>query len=1195
MNYYRCYVPNFSQIQAPLNLLLQKHAQWVWTTVHQEAYDKLKDELCREGNAIRQFREGKDTKLFTDWSKHGIGCVLGQVDEEGKEYMVACLSRSLNKHERNYSSFEGELLAVVWSVKSLRQYLHGHFFTIITDHQPLKWLMDTPDLGGKHARWSLLLQDYDFVVVHRPGAKHQNADTLSRFPRSSVEDITGARLDVELGDGVELPFSTAAMASMCQQHGVSLSAFSSHLHLNLQAGVFGAPGAEGFMDAYAPTADQLLEGHGRMLAAGYEPEPEMGDATAAAESSWLKKQSTKWCQAAAEKLSLVPEHKSQKGGVIKSKSPDVPDTVLLDTHLVGVTFFQAAEREGVVLVELFGGMCAGLEMCLRNGVRVQRYLYCDVDGKVQMLAQQRVHQLSARYPQLFPGQAFRDTFTTLPADVRAINTEQWIKAGAKGGKQWLVVGGWECQDLSPAGKGKGLKGARSSTFYDAARVTGALQQLQPERPPAFVWENTAFQYNWNSAQVSQVDYPKVCAAFGQPACLDAAQFGSRAHRARNFWTNLADTARVEAVVSCVVRPQDLVVNDILDDGRQAQLATTSYTAPQFYPCNVEGETLRALPTFVAVQGSRAFREGKPGQVWDGKLGLWVEPNPRERERAMGYSGDATEHPQLTEKDRHEITGRCMDANCVAAMLAICWELNQEEVCGLRGVPVLASATMCTAKASVALLPEGSEVEPFEVMVNEDPIFTIPPPYAQMPLVTVDPTLAQEFELMCMVAEVAAAMDDNLSSNLSSRDVWLDQEVLDILWYNVSPAGNPKRAKQRAKQYRWVDDKLLRLMPDGSTRTVPPPEERVAIVKQVHEQLGHFGVKRTRRLVMHSWWWAGIEDDVVRVLQACPHCKQLHTSFTTTQPTLHPLPVEGYLYRWSCDLAGPLPLTKSGNQYVFIAIEHFSKHIEVAAIPNKEAETTRAVFLSLVLCRFGACAEVVTDQGTEWQGAFHELLSQSFIDHRITSPSHPQANGLTERAVQTVKLSLGKHCSQSANPDDWDTQLHYIALGYRCSPQASTKVSPFELMYGVAPVLPMGARPAFVHAIEYSSAPALEEGAHNTTESDSELQQAAQFLLERAKAMEQHMVMVDANLKVAQHRDTLRYAMKREGKWQPRVLRYQAGDFVYRKRANRISTLQPKAADGIYRVHEVRDSGVLILQGKCGSLVPEHGQIVLLAI
>ena len=107
--------------------------------------------------------------------------------------MIACISRSLNKHERNYSSYKGELLACVWGVKSFRQYLHGVHFTLYTDHLPLVALMQSQSLSGQYLRWSWILSEYDFKIVHKPGVTHQNADVPSRDPIDSFKDFTGAR------------------------------------------------------------------------------------------------------------------------------------------------------------------------------------------------------------------------------------------------------------------------------------------------------------------------------------------------------------------------------------------------------------------------------------------------------------------------------------------------------------------------------------------------------------------------------------------------------------------------------------------------------------------------------------------------------------------------------------------------------------------------------------------------------------------------------------------------------------------------------------------------------------------------------------------------------------------------------------------------------------------------------------------
>jgi len=72
--------------------------------------------------------------LHTDWSAFGIRTITGQLDEENKEYVIAYASRSNNKAENNYFSYEGECLAVVWAVIHFRPYLYGTNFTLYTDH-----------------------------------------------------------------------------------------------------------------------------------------------------------------------------------------------------------------------------------------------------------------------------------------------------------------------------------------------------------------------------------------------------------------------------------------------------------------------------------------------------------------------------------------------------------------------------------------------------------------------------------------------------------------------------------------------------------------------------------------------------------------------------------------------------------------------------------------------------------------------------------------------------------------------------------------------------------------------------------------------------------------------------------------------------------------------------------------------------
>ena len=73
-----------------------------------------------------------------------------------------------------------------------------------------------------------------------------------------------------------------------------------------------------------------------------------------------------------------------------------------------------------------------------------------------------------------------------------------------------------------------------------------------------------------------------------------------------------------------------------------------------------------------------------------------------------------------------------------------------------------------------------------------------------------------------------------------------------------------------------------------------------------------------------------------------------------------MPIRGMFYRWSCDMAGPFPESARGNVYILVMIEHFSKWIEIAAVPSKETDVVAEAFKEHVLCRYGAPAEVLTE-------------------------------------------------------------------------------------------------------------------------------------------------------------------------------------------------------------------------------------------
>ena len=179
--YYRKFIPDYATIATPLTDLTRKTRsdKIDWTITCEESFQKLKEILC--STPVLQSPDfNKPITLQTDASNRGVAAVLSQTDDDGNDHPVAYFSRKLLPREEKYSTVEKECLAIKLGTTAFKAYLLGTHFTIQTDHRSLEWLDRLKGNNARLTRWSLYLQQFDFVVRYRPGKAHANADSLSR-------------------------------------------------------------------------------------------------------------------------------------------------------------------------------------------------------------------------------------------------------------------------------------------------------------------------------------------------------------------------------------------------------------------------------------------------------------------------------------------------------------------------------------------------------------------------------------------------------------------------------------------------------------------------------------------------------------------------------------------------------------------------------------------------------------------------------------------------------------------------------------------------------------------------------------------------------------------------------------------------------------------------------------------------------
>ena len=177
--FYRRFIKDFSKIAKPLYKLLEKDAQFIWEEDCQKSFEELKFHLTTA--PIVQAPNWKlPFEVMCDASDLAIGAVLGQ-REDGKPHVVYYASKTLNEAQRNYTTTEKELLAVVYALDKFRAYLVGADIVIFTDHAALKYLLTKQNGKARPIRWVLLLQEFNLQFKDKKGVENVVADHLSRL------------------------------------------------------------------------------------------------------------------------------------------------------------------------------------------------------------------------------------------------------------------------------------------------------------------------------------------------------------------------------------------------------------------------------------------------------------------------------------------------------------------------------------------------------------------------------------------------------------------------------------------------------------------------------------------------------------------------------------------------------------------------------------------------------------------------------------------------------------------------------------------------------------------------------------------------------------------------------------------------------------------------------------------------------
>lgn len=227
LNFYHNYLENISMLVKPLRELTENKTKWLWTNTHQQIFELSKQKLV-DSKILMHYNPSLPIVVYSDGSPVGLGAILCHIVEENKKLVekpVMFASCTLTEVQRKYSQLDREALAIVYAVTKFHKYLWGRRFTIVTDNAPIKHILhpnkSIPTLAAQRLQhWALILENYDYNIVHKKSEYLMHADAMSRLPMNKiVVDVNNCQLE-------QLPLSYVDIARETLCDSVLLKVFN---------------------------------------------------------------------------------------------------------------------------------------------------------------------------------------------------------------------------------------------------------------------------------------------------------------------------------------------------------------------------------------------------------------------------------------------------------------------------------------------------------------------------------------------------------------------------------------------------------------------------------------------------------------------------------------------------------------------------------------------------------------------------------------------------------------------------------------------------------------------------------------------------------------------------------------------------------------------------------------------------------
>ena len=245
----------------------------------------------------------------------------------------------------------------------------------------------------------------------------------------------------------------------------------------------------------------------------------------------------------------------------------------------------------------------------------------------------------------------------------------------------------------------------------------------------------------------------------------------------------------------------------------------------------------------------------------------------------------------------------------------------------------------------------------------------------------------------------------------------------------------------------------RRMVEGTEKLqlVLPAAMRTRVLQGLHDDVGHLGRDKTLDLLRARFCWPSMARDVDTHIRNCERCIKRKAPDPPKAPMV-PIIASEPMELLAIDFLS-LEKGKGGCEHVLVVTDSFTKYSWAFPTRNQKAPTVAKLLWEKVLVNFGFPQRLHSDQGRDFESKIiKDLCKMAGIEKTRTTPYHPQGNGQTERFNRTLLGMLGT--LDGDKKKDWPEYVAPLVHAYNCTKHSSTGYSPYFLMFGRCPRLPI---------------------------------------------------------------------------------------------------------------------------------------------